>query len=412
MVKKSYNWDYVRLDKHTECKHKILRDYIHDYIVIRCRNPLQTRFKLAFIDGFCGGGRYSSSNNAPGSPLIFVEELRRAYEAVKLIRINQGIGQKICFECWLFCVDSDRKAVALLKKHIAPLLAEIRAANTDLDLKLHIYHDFFENKYPVIKEIIQKQGINSVLCNLDPCSYTDISTVTLSDIMCSFKSVEIFYTFMLGAALRYKDKTDMQDIKKLLMSLDIPVRELSSLERAETVKARVSAIENLLWNFFQRYAPYVSALSMHYEGGYQNYWLLHFAKYHEARSAYNNVLHRYANGQIHIGGIGLLAYHTKNDGISYLFGSEDREKAGEVLQRDAYNLLCKNNEAMEISQFLQSAYRNSLNHSEDIKAALIENPEIEIITTQGGERRKQLKKDDIIRLKPQKSFFFLPSSRK
>ena len=57
---------------------------------VRCKLPQQERFRLAIVDGFAGGGRYQCGT--PGSPLIFIEELKRAVEAVNTQRAVQGLG--------------------------------------------------------------------------------------------------------------------------------------------------------------------------------------------------------------------------------------------------------------------------------------------------------------------------------
>jgi three-Cys-motif partner protein len=82
VVEKPYEWaDGAKLEEHSRRKHKILREYVFDYLTVRCKLPQQERFRLAIVDGFTGGGRYQCGT--PGSPLIFIEELKRAVEAVK-----------------------------------------------------------------------------------------------------------------------------------------------------------------------------------------------------------------------------------------------------------------------------------------------------------------------------------------
>jgi three-Cys-motif partner protein len=67
MVVKPYSWvEGARLDEHTQRKHKVLREYFARYLAVRCQFPQQTRFRLAIIDGFAGGGRYGCG--APGCP--------------------------------------------------------------------------------------------------------------------------------------------------------------------------------------------------------------------------------------------------------------------------------------------------------------------------------------------------------
>jgi three-Cys-motif partner protein len=41
------------------------------YLAVRCQFPAQTKFRLAIVEGFAGGGRYKCGT--AGSPLIFIE---------------------------------------------------------------------------------------------------------------------------------------------------------------------------------------------------------------------------------------------------------------------------------------------------------------------------------------------------
>ena len=55
MAKKQYDWAAgATLEEHSRRKHKILREYFFNYLTVRCQLPLQSRFRLAIIDGFAG----------------------------------------------------------------------------------------------------------------------------------------------------------------------------------------------------------------------------------------------------------------------------------------------------------------------------------------------------------------------
>ena len=57
MVKKQYEWvGGAEIQDHSKRKHKILREYVFDYLTVRCKLPQQERFRLAIVDGFAGGG--------------------------------------------------------------------------------------------------------------------------------------------------------------------------------------------------------------------------------------------------------------------------------------------------------------------------------------------------------------------
>jgi three-Cys-motif partner protein len=109
MVGKSYEWKTgAELDEHSRRKHKIVRQYFSRYLTVRCQLPQQSRFRIAIIDGFAGAGGYKCG--APGSPLIFIEELQRATEAFNVIRAAEGMSA-LEIECLLIFNDFDPDAI-------------------------------------------------------------------------------------------------------------------------------------------------------------------------------------------------------------------------------------------------------------------------------------------------------------
>ena len=81
MVEKQYSWlTGAILGEHSKRKHKVVGEYVARYLAVRCQLPQQSRFKLAIVDGFAGGGRYKDGSF--GSPLIFVDELRKSVSGI------------------------------------------------------------------------------------------------------------------------------------------------------------------------------------------------------------------------------------------------------------------------------------------------------------------------------------------
>jgi three-Cys-motif partner protein len=105
MVETRYSWEAgVELEEHTRCKHKILREYFARYLAVRCALPQQTKFRLAIVEAFAGGGRYKCGS--PGSPLIFIEGLRAAVEGFNITRNAQGMAP-LDIECFLIFNDEE-----------------------------------------------------------------------------------------------------------------------------------------------------------------------------------------------------------------------------------------------------------------------------------------------------------------
>jgi three-Cys-motif partner protein len=149
MVEKRYEWaDGATLEEHSRRKHKILREYIFGYLTVRCKLPQQERFRLAIVDGFAGGGRYQCGTL--GSPLIFIEELKRAVEAVNTQRAVQGLGA-IEVECLLIFNDASHDAIELLKTHVAPMQDDVGQTCPKLHLRIEYLNEFFEAAYPKIR---------------------------------------------------------------------------------------------------------------------------------------------------------------------------------------------------------------------------------------------------------------------
>src|SRR5262245_1711547 len=133
MVEKPYEWEAgAKLEEHSKRKHKVIREYLARYLAVRCQLPQQARFRLAIVDGFAGAGKYQCGTS--GSPLIFIEVLREAIETFNVRRLAEGMSP-LDIECLLLLNDYDESAIELLKRNVAPLLAEAKANAPRLHLR-------------------------------------------------------------------------------------------------------------------------------------------------------------------------------------------------------------------------------------------------------------------------------------
>jgi three-Cys-motif partner protein len=408
MVKKSYDWvNGEILDDHSRRKHKIIREYFADYLRVRCQLPMQSRFRLAIADGFAGGGRYRCG--APGSPIIFVEQLMRAEEELNIARAAQGMTP-IEIECFLVLNDSARDAVELLRTHIAPLEAKIKEVSSRLHLRVEYMNSKFESAYPSMKELFYRGRYPNVLFNLDQSGHSKVDPSTLADIMQSYAAPEIFYTFMISALIAFLQKSNPELLRAQLAPLGLTSEDLRELEAPLMSKPNwLGAAERIVFGAFRTYAPYVSPFSINNPDGWR-YWLIHFAKVSRARQVYNNVLHANSSLQAHFGrsGLDMLGYDPAHDsGALYLFDDLGRERSRIQLLDDIPRLISEHGDAIGVQDFYAAVYNITPAHSDDVHTAIIENPDIEVITPAGGERRKArtISVDDTIKLKRQQSFF-------
>ena len=227
MVEKPYTWPEATLEEHSRRKHKILREYFSRYLAVRCQLPQQERFRLAVIEGFAGGGRYSCG--APGSPLIFVEELKASIVAANIRRATQGM-KLLQIECLLVLNDAHHEAIEMLKANMDPLLAEVKQNFASLHIRVVYIRERFETAYPEIKALLGEGRFKSVIFNLDQCGHSKIERRTIVDILRSYQAAEVFYTFAIGSLLTYLRASAPTMLSAQLIHIGISEADLKQLE--------------------------------------------------------------------------------------------------------------------------------------------------------------------------------------
>lgn len=413
MVKKEWQWVAgEQLDEHSKCKLEILRAYFARYLEVRCQPPTR-KFRLAIVDGFAGGGRYECGT--PGSPLIFLEELRTAAEAFNVKRAADGMPA-LDIGCLLILNDAGRDAIELLRERVEPLIAAAKEESSRLHLKVEYLNQSFEVAYPEIRDLLERERFRNVLFNLDQPGISHIERRMIINIMKSFPSAEVFYTFMIKSLLAFLRKSDPERLARQFAFLGPEEKVLGDLDAHMSKQEWLGAAERLVFEAFERCAKFVSPFSINNPEGW-GYWLVHFANLsHRARQEYNNVLHDKSNMQAHFGrsGLHMLGFDPAHDDNQLgLFDKIARQRAIEQLTDDIPRLVTEFGDAIGVGEFYETIYNMTPAHMDDIHAAMIDSPDLEIITEAGGERRKPgtIKVSDTIRRKAQRSFSLLLSGK-
>ncbi len=406
MVAKSYAWEEgATLLEHSRKKHQILREYVYQYVLTRCK-PMVRKFRLAVVDGFSGAGRYQCG--AAGSPIIFVEELSRAILDINHYRISENLPL-LEIECSLILNDADRNVVELLKGNLNPILIEHTLSNNYLTIKPFYSCSFFESIYPSIKAQIKAERHQNIIFNLDQCGHSHVHIETLTDMMTLNDSVEVFYTFMISSLTTFLKQHDSQTLATQLAYLNLSVQDFEALERLQSKKSWLGVAERLVFENFKKCAKFVSPFSINNPNGWR-YWLLHLANKHRARQVYNDVLHQNSETQAHYGraGLNMLAYDPseEQDQNLYLFNASARDQAKEELIEDIPKFLCDTGRPILVQDFFEKIYNHTPAHSDDINKAILGSNELDVITLNGGKRRNQITAKDFIEFKKQRSFFF------
>ncbi|MBY3108258.1 three-Cys-motif partner protein TcmP [Rhizobium laguerreae] len=407
MIAKPYTFAVgAKLEDHTKQKHKILREYFDRYLWVRCQLPQQSKFRVAIVDGFAGGGRYE--DGSPGSPLIFLEALANATTSFNIRRAAEKMAE-FSIECLMILNDDDPEVVEFLKRQVAPVLAGIKVTVPKLHVHVIFLNKSFETIYPEIKALLEQGSYPNVLFNLDQCGHSQVHSSTLTDIMRSFRAPEIFYTFMIESLIAFLRKGDPKRYRKQLSHLKLTPEALEALGTQMSNHAWLGSAEKVVFDSFHDCAAFVSPFSINNPKGWR-YWLIHFANNYRARQEYNNVLHRNSTMQAHFGrsGLRMLSY-TASDPSSglYLFEDADRARARDQLHDDIPRLVNEYGDAIRVGEFYRGIYNMTPAHMDDIHASVMNNPDLEVVTESGGARRTSNKiiASDVLRLKQQRSFF-------
>ncbi len=398
----------AELDEHSKRKHKVLKEYLTEYLRVRCQHPNQERFRIAIVDGFCGAGVYGCGT--PGSPLIILDVLKTAATTLNIERNVQGL-RSIQIDVLLILNDVAAEAVELCKESTAPYLAEIKDSQRYLSVDCRYFSQDFELAYPEIKQLIKSCGHNSnVFFNLDQCGHSQVLTKTISDILSSYPSPEILLTFAIQAFLTYLPRSDKEELASRLARYGVSLKTVDDVEECQSDHTWLGEAERTVFETFRGLGAYTSPFSINNPIGWR-YWLIHFAKNYRARQVYNDVLHKNSSSQAHFGrsGLNMLSYDPDQEGSLYLFEAADRERATIELHDDIPRAIANFGDAVEVGDFYQSIYNHTPSHSDDIHQAIIENPDLSVITQKGGERRvsNTIRTDDVLKLKPQRNFFHI-----
>jgi len=310
-------------------------------------------------------------------------------------------------ECLLLLNDYNPDAIGLLKENISPLMAEVKQNEERLHLRVEYFNERFEQTYPKIKERLLQGRYSNVLFNLDQCGYSHVEVETLADIMRSFASAEVFYTFVISSLLAFLRKDDAALLTERLRPLGVSAQRLSVLEDMMNNATWLATAERIVFYSFKKCAPFVSPFSINNPDGWR-YWLIHFANSYRARQEYNNILHNNKTAQAHFGrsGLGMLSYDPAQEGALYLFDEQGRREAHKQLFDDVPRVVANFGDAISLRDFYRSIYNETPAHMDDIHAVMLDNPDLEVITPTGASRRKakSIRADDVLRIKTQRTF--------
>lgn len=417
MSRKHYNYSSEpKIGYHSVIKHKILRDYIKAYIATLTTNVRIDHFKIAVVDGFAGGGKYSADWNSEtvyGSPISILEACTEAATDAQRIRTKP-----FKLDANFYFVEEDKDGHQLLNQTLIEKGYGHRVNKDDI----YLYNDDFKVKvFNIVEDIKKRSPTARSIFLLDQYGYSDVPITQIKHIFSELPGAEILLTFNVDALLNYLNEKNLRDFNKntgfnIDSLLDSGLHNKDTRPADWRLAAQAILHKALIDGCFPDGQGHHTTFYIRSTGGHGDYWLVHLSRILTARNVMVDIHWLHGNHFVHYGGSGLDMYNLRGFNFkaeSDLFGfnTDARSATMNSLYGQLPRLITDYHPqgiSFKNLQIQQSNYTPA--RGEDIREAFRSydlRKDLIIVTADGKQRNNRtLPKDsDIILPNPQLRFF-------
>lgn len=410
MARKHYQWKVGSpppvLERHSQIKHEIVRDYLAAYIDTLVRFPGQEQLKLTLIDGFAGGGEYrlaETNEIVAGSPLILLKTTEEA-EA----RINLSRTKPFHLDARFYYVEKDKATFHYLKTCIG-------AHGHGNDDRIRLLHGEFQSfEAEIISEIRSRGRACRAIFLLDQYGYNQVPTDSIKKILTLLPKAEVILNFNVDSLINFLNNKNWAQFAR---SIGAP--ELLKLD-IEELKKHHKSIRRLIQEYLIRHlstscgADFFTPFFIQNSNGHGEYWLIHFSKHAKARDVMTSIHWSKKNyfvsyshpGIDHLAinefqALGFSDHLERLESTNLEFHFDSKEKCVDHLIDDIPQLLTRDNPRMAFGDFISTTANHSPATREIMSGALhqlLKSNEILICDANGKIKRsaRDLKDDDFI----------------
>jgi three-Cys-motif partner protein len=319
MPRKDYEWDFSEppsIGPHSLAKHRILREYVEEYVRVLTSNPRIDRLVLSLVDGFAGGGLYVDHATPtvvhPGSPQILLDAVFRAEAAANATR-----KKPFHIDARYFFVDSAPSAIFCLRR----VLSGRPRWHSESPRVQVIEGAFDANLDQIIATIGERGTAGRSIFVLDQYGYTAAPLSVLARIAGALPKAEIFLTLAVGWIVAY-----LADLKTAATKLGMSAAFVNRLTEygdegvpLDDPDARPTfrALQILLKDVFTTHVgtAFYTPFFIVSRDSNRAYWFLHLANSPRAHDVVKALHWKIENHFQHFGGAGLdmLGYDPDHD---------------------------------------------------------------------------------------------------
>lgn len=416
-----YDWarggNLPQLQRHSEVKHALLRDYLVDYFLTLVSRPQQDKIQLTIVDGFCGGGRYinEAGTQAPGSPIVILRALK---EAEARIHLYQQREKPIQIDAELICIDEDESAINHLKWVLEDEGYGAQLRNEQIRLLTGKFDNYAEAAIKRSVERSKRSG--KAIFVLDQYGYSEVPLPTLQDIFTTLGKAEIILTFNVDSLINFLNEKNLNHFeRKTGYEGALSATDLDSLRKGPHWRR---LIQTKLYTKITTGsgAKHFTPFFIRPEKGHGDFWLLHLSQHSKARDVMAEAHWRHNNHFVHYGdagldmfGVGYAARLDEADSPQTVFEFDDiaAGRSRDTMLAEIPRILSTKDEGIRFHNFFVEHCNSSpatRTMIEKTTLDLVQDAQVEVIGTDGRKRRvtAAIQDDDVIRMPRQRRFFF------
>lgn len=422
MARKHYKWTrggaLPKLERHSEVKHSVLRDYLVDYFLTLVARPEQDQIRLTIVDGFCGGGLYVNAigEEVPGSPIVILEAIKEA--KVRVMHEFQRL-KDIKFDVQLICVDANRSAL----DHLWQILENRGYGDLLRRGDVELVEGAFATLAPALVSRAKGRSPKSgrALFLLDQYGYDDVPLNVLQEIFSTLKRPEVILTFYVDSLINFLSYDNLKAFERKTGL--IGAITAADLDKAARGPGWRRLIQSLLYERItsQSGASFFTPFFVRPQKGHGDYWLLHLSHHWKARDVMAQTHWGHHNHFVHYADAGLdmfsTGYATRIDDegqaqAAFEFDDLANKSSMGALQEQIPRILSGLQEGVRFRDFFIDQVNSTPATESMIERAildLVRQREIEVVGDNGSIRhvRTALKDDHVLRLCGQRALIFL-----
>ncbi len=416
MSKSEYLWapgeQPPLIEDQSLAKHQVLRQYLRTYVGVLTSNPAMERFRLTLVDGFAGGGMYTTHRGElhPGSPLQMIHAMEEA-SVVASARRDKGFLLDVNF----IFTEKERASNEVLA---AVLKADRASCMFMRDGRIFHWPGTFEEHVSRIVEHVRQRGRSRrAIFVLDQYGYSDVPLSRIGYILSELPNAEVLLTFATDWLVDYMSGSGKgvgrARLGELgLLGMEGAFDEILKIKDGKDPRWR-RAVQSLLHRDLVQGAgaEFFTPFFIVSPRAHREYWFMHLSRHMRARDEMAKLHWSLQNRFAHYGrwGLGMLGYDPMNDSqvssqqiVDFSDGASQEVfarlgvevprwlrdcKAGGVPFKDFFRLVC--NDTPATSDHLRSLIQD-----------LSRVGEIEVLNADTGAARRrgvQLRDQDIVR---------------